>query len=85
MQTARKAFHEKLITKFDSDVPLSVKKFLFIASMLDPRFKKLTFKNDLLLTPHMRRNAAQCVVDARHRALRLQRNARVRRRPHWRT
>jgi hypothetical protein len=57
MQTARKQFHESLITRFDSDVPRDVKKFWFIASLLDPRFKKLTFKNDRLLTDMMRTRA----------------------------
>jgi hypothetical protein len=54
MQAARKLYHEALITRFDSDVPRDVKKFWFIASLLDPRFKQLTFHNDRLLTDMMR-------------------------------
>ena len=57
MQAARKLFHEALITRFDSDVPRDVKKFWFIASLLDPRFKKLTFKNDRLLSAQTRERA----------------------------
>ena len=59
MQQARKLFHESLITRFDSDVPRNVKKFWFIASLLDPRFKKLKFKNDRLLSEMMRSRALQ--------------------------
>ena len=59
MQDARKLFHESLITRFDSDVPRDVKKFWFIASLLDPRFKKLKFKNDRLLSEMMRSRAQQ--------------------------
>ena len=54
IQAARKAYHEKLIDKFDAEVPRDVKKFWFVASLLDPRFKKLTFQNDRLVTPEMR-------------------------------
>ena len=57
MQQARKRFHESLISRFDSDVPRDVKKFWFLASLLDPRFKKLTFTNDRLLTASMRSRA----------------------------
>ena len=53
MQTARKLFHESLITRFDSDVPRSVKQFWFISALCDPRFKKLVFKHDRLLTDLM--------------------------------
>ena len=57
VQAARKLFHQSLITRFDSDVPRDIKKFWFLASLLDPRFKKLTFKNDRLLTQMMRTRA----------------------------
>ena len=57
IQTVRAAMHEQLIARFDADVPLDVKKFWFISSMCDPRFKKLTFKNDRMLTAAMRTNA----------------------------
>ena len=57
MQDARKRFHDSLVARFDSDVSRDVKKFWLLASMLDPRFKKLSFKNDRLLTPEMRARA----------------------------
>jgi hypothetical protein len=57
MQTARKLYHESLITRFDSDVPRNVKQFWFIAALCDPRFKKLVFKHDCLLTDQMRARA----------------------------
>ena len=54
IQEARVAFHAKLIDKFHTDVPRDVKQFWFIASLLDPRFKKLTFKHDGMLSDSMR-------------------------------
>ena len=57
MQAARKLFHEALINRFDTNVPRDMKKFWFLASLLDPRFKKLVFKNDRLLSNLMRERA----------------------------
>ena len=45
--------------RFDADLPLTVKKFWFIASMCDPRFKKLTFEGDNMLKPAARREAVR--------------------------
>ena len=59
MQAARKAYHDKLIDKFDSDPSRDIKMFWWIASMLDPRLKKLTFKHDRLVTPEMRNMAVR--------------------------
>uniref|UniRef100_A0A7S3EZF2 Uncharacterized protein n=1 Tax=Haptolina ericina TaxID=156174 RepID=A0A7S3EZF2_9EUKA len=57
MQAARKLFHEALINRFDTNVPRDMKKFWFLASLLDPHFKKLVFKNDRLLSNLMRERA----------------------------
>ena len=59
VQEARKAYHQRLIDRFDADLPLTVKKFWFIASMCDPRFKKLTFEGDNMLKPAARREAVR--------------------------
>ena len=63
MQEARKSYHERLISYFDSEVSIDVKKFWFVASMLDVRFKKLTFKNDRMLTARMRRDAVKWLTE----------------------
>ena len=63
MQEARKSYHERLISYFDSDVPIDVKKFWFVASMLDVRFKKLAFKNDRFISMAMRRTAAKWLTE----------------------
>ena len=42
---------------------MTVKKFWFISSMLDVRFKKLAFKNDRMLTQLMRRNAVKWLTE----------------------
>ena len=63
VQVARKAYHERLIKYFDSEVAMTVKKFWFISSMLDVRFKKLAFKNDRMLTQLMRRNAVKWLTE----------------------
>ena len=60
----REKYHEQLITRFDSDVPLEVRQFWFISSMLDPRYKKLVFKNDNMLTQGMRRDAVKWLTEA---------------------
>lgn len=44
-------------------MPFSVKKFWFIASMLEPRFKKLTFDGDRMLKPSMRRDAVKWLTE----------------------
>ena len=59
IQAARQGLHEQLIDRFDTNVPLDVKKFWFISSMCDPRFKNLTFKHDRMLTNVMRTNAVK--------------------------
>ena len=38
-------------------MPLEIKQFLFIASLLDPRTKKLTFEGDVMMKPLYRKNA----------------------------
>ena len=63
IQQARELYHERLVTRFDSDVPLPIKKFWFIAAMLDPRFKKLTFDGDDMLKPAMRREATRWLTE----------------------
>jgi hypothetical protein len=57
IQEARTNFHQQLIDRFDSDLPLEIKQFLFIASMLDPRTKKLTFEGDTMMKPALRKQA----------------------------
>ena len=59
IQDARVAYHDKLIDKFHTDVPRDVRQFWFKASILDPRFKKLSFKHDGMLTDSMRVRAIQ--------------------------
>ena len=45
----------------DTNVPLPTKKLYFIAALLDPRFKKLTFKHDDMLSSDVhRRQAIKC-------------------------
>ena len=72
MQDARNAFHERIIKYFDSDVAMDIKQFWFIASILDVRFKKLSFKNDRMITPLMRRNAVKWVTDEFNRHYNVQ-------------
>ena len=57
------SYHERLVTRFDTDLPLSVKKFWFIAAMLDPRFKKLKFDGDGLLRDARRRDAIRWLTE----------------------
>jgi len=59
VQDARKAYHQRLIDRFDADLPWTVKKFWFVASMCDPRFKKLVFEGDNMLKPAARREAVK--------------------------
>lgn len=63
IQTAREGLHKQFITRFDTDVPRDVKQFWFIAAMLDPRFKKLRFKNDSMLTDFARTRALKWFTD----------------------
>ena len=58
VQEARELYHSRLISRFDTELPFSVKKFWFVSSILDPRFKKLQFDGDKMLKPAMRRDAA---------------------------
>ena len=57
VQDARQDYHNRLIDRFDTSLPYSVKKFWFVASICDPRFKKLTFEGDGMLKPAARRDA----------------------------
>jgi hypothetical protein len=57
IQTAREGLHEQLVDRFDTNVPRDVKMFWFIAAICDPRFKKLTFNHDRMLTDRMRDRA----------------------------
>ena len=59
MQAARKALHNQFVERFDTDVPIDCKKFWFISTMCDPRFKKLTFLHDGMMTDVMRANAVK--------------------------
>ena len=63
IQEAREQLHERLISRFDSDLPMPVKKFWFVAAMLDPRFKKLSFDGDNLMRPAMRRDAVKWLTE----------------------
>ena len=57
IQTARERLHAQLIDRFDTHVPRDIKQFWFISSMCDPRFKKLNFKDDRMLSDRMRARA----------------------------
>ena len=57
IQTAREGLHEQLVDRFDTNVARDIKKFWFIAAMCDPRFKKLQFKHDRMLSDMMRTRA----------------------------
>ena len=63
VKEARESYHSRLITRFDTELPHHIKKFWFVASMLDPRFKKLTFDGDTMLKPFMRREAVKWLTE----------------------
>lgn len=63
IQTARKELHEQLVNRFDTDLPRDVKQFWFISALLDPRFKKLCFKHDNMLTDLARSRAIKWFTD----------------------
>ena len=63
VREAREGYHSRLITRFDTELPYHVKKFWFVASMLDPRFKKLTFDGYAMLKPAMRRDAVKWLTE----------------------
>ena len=63
VQDARNLYHNRLITRFDTELPHHVKKFWYVSSMLDPRFKKLTFDGDKMLKPAMRRDAVKWLTE----------------------
>ena len=63
VQDARQAMHEQLVDRFDTNVPLPAKKFYFIAAQLDPRFKKLNFKHDAMLSDGRRRQAMKWLTE----------------------
>ena len=63
IQAARAKYHENLVDRFDTHVPLETKKFWFISTMCDPRFKKLSFKNDGMITDASRRKAERWFKD----------------------
>ena len=56
VQEACALYHERLVLRFDTELPLPIKKFWFVACMLDPRFKKLSFDGDAMIKPAMRRH-----------------------------
>jgi len=64
VQAARDAYHEQLVDRFDTNLPLPAKKFYFIAALLDPRFKKLKFKHDGMLQDRRRREALKWLSEA---------------------
>ena len=64
VQSAREGMHEQLVDRFDSDVPRDVKMFWFISTILDPRFKKLHFKHDSMLTDAARTRAFKWFTEA---------------------
>ena len=57
IQEARKKYHDSLVTRYDTELPMEIKKFLYIAALLDPRFKKLKFDGDGMMKDSMRRRA----------------------------
>ena len=59
IQTAREGLHKQLVDRFDTNVARDVKQFWFIAAICDPRFKKLQFKHDRMLSDMMRTRAVQ--------------------------
>ena len=59
IRLAREKLHQNLIDRFDSDVPLHVKKFWFTATMCDPRYKQLEFKHDNMISGAVRKRAEQ--------------------------
>ena len=63
MQTARELLHEKLVDRFDTNVPRDVKQFWFISSICDPRFKQLKFKHDRMLDDRARARAIKWFTD----------------------
>ena len=63
VREARELYHSRLITRFDTELPYAVKKFWFVSSMLDPRFKKLSFDGDNMLKPAMRRDAVKWLTE----------------------
>mmetsp|Transcript_50727 Transcript_50727/g.114025 ORF Transcript_50727/g.114025 Transcript_50727/m.114025 type:complete len:254 (-) Transcript_50727:141-902(-) len=63
MQTARELLHEKLVDRFDTNVPRDVKQFWFISSICDPRFKQLKFKHDHMLDDRTRARAIKWFTD----------------------
>ena len=63
VQVARELFHARLITRFDSDLPVETKQLWFIAAILDPRFKKLTFDGDTMIKTEMRRNCVKWLTE----------------------
>ena len=63
VQAQRQLYHQNLIDRFDSDVPLATKKFWFTATKLDPRYKNLVFKNDNMITQARRRDAEKWLTE----------------------
>ena len=63
IRLARQLYHERLVSRFDTELPLPVKKFFFVSSMLDPRFKKLQFDGDDMLSAALRRSAIRWLTE----------------------
>ena len=63
IQEARSSYHSRLITRFDTELPVSVKKFWFVATVLDPRFKKLSFDGDRMLKPAHKQDAMKWLTE----------------------
>jgi hypothetical protein len=59
IQTAREGLHKQLVDRFDTNAARDVKQFWFIAAICDPRFKKVQFKHDRMLSDMIRARAVQ--------------------------
>ena len=63
VKECREKYHTDLIDRFDSDLPVSVKKFWYVATTLDPRFKNLTFDGDKMIKAHHKRDAIKWLTE----------------------
>jgi hypothetical protein len=57
VELALKMYHDQLVSRFDANLSLKIKQFWYICTLLDPRFKKLKFDGDRMLTDARRREA----------------------------
>mmetsp|Transcript_30411 Transcript_30411/g.92891 ORF Transcript_30411/g.92891 Transcript_30411/m.92891 type:complete len:256 (+) Transcript_30411:730-1497(+) len=67
VKESREKYHGRLIERFDADLPRHIKKFYFICAILDPRFKKLRFEGDRMLTEGYRAQAMRWFTDEYNR------------------